>query len=102
MALIADETIQEVKRSVDVIEVISAYFPLKRAGANYRALCPFHDEKSPSFNVHPEKQIYKCFGCGKAGDAISFVMEFEKLEYPDAIRLLAERSGITVRYAEGI
>ena len=53
MALIADETIQEVKRSVDVIEVISAYFPLKRAGANYRALCPFHDEKTPSFNVHP-------------------------------------------------
>ncbi|MBI2931250.1 MAG: DNA primase [Planctomycetes bacterium] len=101
MALIADESVLEVKRAVDIAEVVRSYVPgLKKAGANYKALCPFHDEKTPSFNVHPEKQIYKCFGCGKAGDAISFVMEMEKVDYPDAIRALAERTGITLQYRE--
>ncbi len=100
MALISDETIREVKRSVDITEVVSGYFPLKRAGSNYKALCPFHEEKTPSFNVHPEKQIFKCFGCGKAGDAISFVMAYEKVEYPDAIKILAEKAGIPIRYTE--
>ncbi len=99
--LISRDTILEVKRAVDVVEVVSGYFPLKRAGSAYKALCPFHEEKTPSFHVNPERQIYKCFGCGKAGDAISFVMEFEKADYPEAIRILAERAGITVRYEEG-
>lgn len=101
MALISDQTIIEVKRSIDIVEVIQAYFPLKRAGANYRALCPFHDEKTASFNVHPEKQIFKCFGCGKAGDAISFVMEHEKVEYPEAILILAHKAGIAIQYQAG-
>ncbi len=99
--MISNESILEVKRSVDIVEVVSSYFPLKRAGANHKALCPFHEEKTPSFNVHPEKQYFKCFGCGKAGDAITFVMEYLKLDYPEAIRALAERAGIALKYAEG-
>jgi DNA primase len=101
VALIAEETILEVKRSVDITEIVGGYFPLKRAGTSYKALCPFHEEKTPSFNVHPERQTYKCFGCGKGGDAIAFVMSYENVDYPEAIRILAERSGIQVKYKEG-
>jgi DNA primase len=101
VALIAQETILEVKRSVDITEIISGYFPLKRSGTSYKALCPFHEEKTASFTVHPERQTFKCFGCGKGGDAISFVMAHDNVEYPDAIRILAERSGIVVKYQEG-
>lgn len=102
MAFISDESILEVKRAADIYEVVHSYLPgLKKAGANYKALCPFHEERTPSFNVHPEKQIFKCFGCGKAGDAISFVMEMDKVDYPEAIHLLAQRSGIQLRYKEG-
>ena len=84
MALIADETILEVKRSVDITEIISGYIPLKRAGSSYKALCPFHEEKSPSFIVTPTRQTFKCFGCGKGGDAINFVMAHENVDYPEA------------------
>jgi len=101
LALISQETIDEVKRAVDIIEVVSGYVTLKRAGASYKALCPFHEEKTPSFNVNPERQFFHCFGCGKSGDAISFVMSYEKAEYPDAIRILADKAGVAVRYAEG-
>ncbi|HEX7900670.1 MAG TPA: DNA primase [Planctomycetota bacterium] len=101
MALIADETILEVKRALDIAEVISAYFPLKRAGSNLKAVCPFHDEKTPSFNVRPSTQTYHCFGCGKGGDLIGFVMDFEKVDYPEAIRILADRAGVAIRYKEG-
>jgi DNA primase len=101
LALIADETILEVKRALDIAEVITAYFPLRRAGSNLKALCPFHDEKTPSFNVRPTTQTYHCFGCGKGGDLISFVMEFEKVDYPEAIRILADRAGVPIRYKEG-
>jgi DNA primase len=101
LALIADETVLEVKRSVDITEIVSGYIPLKRAGASYKALCPFHEEKSPSFIVTPTRQTFKCFGCGKGGDAISFVMAHENVDYPEAIRILAEKSGIPVKYKEG-
>jgi DNA primase len=97
--LISDETVLEVRRSVDIVEVVSAYFPLKRRGANYWAPCPFHEEKTPSFSVHAEKQIYKCFGCGKAGSAINFVMEYLKVDFPEAVCILAEKSGIPVKYS---
>ncbi len=101
MAFISDESILEVKRAADIAEVVQKYIPsLKKAGANFKALCPFHEEKTPSFNVHPEKGIFKCFGCGKAGDAIDFVREMDKVEYPEAIRILAEMSGITLAYQE--
>ena len=101
MALIADETILEVKRALDIAEVISAYFPLKRAGSSLKGLCPFHDEKTPSFTVRATTQTYHCFGCGKGGDLIGFVMDFEKVDYPEAIRILADRAGVTIRYKEG-
>ena len=101
VALIADETVLEVKRSVDITEIVSGYIPLKRAGASYKGLCPFHEEKTPSFIVTPQRQTFKCFGCGKGGDAISFVMARENVDYPEAIRILAERSGIPVKYKEG-
>ena len=101
MALIADETVLEVKRSVDITEIVSGYIPLKRAGASYKGLCPFHEEKTPSFIVTPQRQTFKCFGCGKGGDAISFVMAHENVDYPEAIRILAGRVGIPVKYKEG-
>jgi len=78
----------------DIVEVASAYLPLKRSGGNYSALCPFHNEKTPSFSVSREKQIFKCFGCGEGGNVISFVMKMENLPFLDAVRQLAERVGM--------
>jgi len=78
----------------DIVEVVSSYLPLKRAGGNYSALCPFHNEKTPSFSVSREKQIFKCFGCGEGGNVISFVMKIENLPFLDAVRMLAERVGM--------
>ena len=101
MPFISQESIMELKRSIDIHEVVASYFPLKRSGANYKACCPFHEEKTASFNVHPEKQIFKCFGCQKGGDAISFVMEMEKVDYPEAIKMLAQKSGVTLKYEGG-
>jgi len=83
-----------------VVEVIGSYFPLKRAGANFRALCPFHKEKTPSFNVHPAKQIWHCFGCGAGGDVFKFVMMYESLDFVGAVRRLAERAGIRIEFTE--
>jgi DNA primase len=91
---ISDRTIQEVKDRMDIEEVVSDFLTLKRKGQNLWACCPFHDEKTPSFSVAPNKGIYKCFGCGAAGDAITFVMEHEGLSYPEAITLLAGKYGI--------
>lgn len=93
---ISDQIIEQVRHANDVVEVIGAYFPLKRAGANFRALCPFHKEKTPSFNVNPSKQMWKCFGCGAGGDVFKFVMQYENLEFIDAVRRLAEKAGIKV------
>jgi DNA primase len=85
-----------VKQQADIVRVIGEYVQLKKAGQNFRGLCPFHSEKTPSFNVHPTRQIYHCFGCGKGGDVFSFVMEMEKCEFPDAIRIVAEKFGIAI------
>ena len=96
MTTLPRDVIEQVQRSVDIAEVVRSYFPLKRSGRNFVALCPFHTEKTPSFNVNPQKQIFKCFGCGKAGDVFGFVMAMERVEFPQAVRLLAERAGITL------
>ena len=93
---ISDQILEQVRQANDVVEVISSYFPLKRAGANFRALCPFHKEKTPSFNVSPQKQIWHCFGCGEGGDVFKFVMKYESLDFTAAVRRLAERAGIRV------
>ncbi len=96
MGLIPDETIQEIIAATDIVELIGSYFPLKRAGSNYRALCPFHQEKTPSFNVNPARNTYHCFGCGAGGGALRFVQEHEGVDFPTAVRKLAERAGIVI------
>jgi len=93
---IPEHKIAEIQRSIDIVELISGYIPLKRVGTRYKALCPFHQEKTPSFHVSPERQIFKCFGCNVGGDVFKFVMLKERVEFPEAVRMLAERVGITV------
>jgi DNA primase len=87
---------ERVKQQADIVRVIGEYVRLKKSGQNFTGLCPFHQEKSPSFAVHPVKQIYHCFGCGVGGDVFKFVMEMEKSTFPEAIRTVAEKSGIAV------
>jgi DNA primase len=85
-----------VKQQADIVRVVGEYVQLKKAGQSFRGLCPFHSEKTPSFNVHPVRQIYHCFGCGKGGDVFNFVMEMERCEFPEALRLVAEKCGISL------
>jgi len=96
MSRIPEDLIEEIQSRCDIVEIIGAYIPLKRAGANYKALCPFHNEKTPSFVISPSKQIYHCFGCGAGGNVIKFVMEHERLEFIDAVKMLAEKAGIVI------
>src|SRR5690554_798687 len=96
MARIPDAFIDDLLARTDIVEVIHARVPLKRQGREYSARCPFHDERSPSFTVSPTKQFYHCFGCGAHGTAISFLMNFDRLEFLDAIDELARRAGIEV------
>jgi len=93
---ISEESIQRVAEANDIVEVIGSYFPLKRAGTSWRALCPFHREKSPSFHVNPQRQSYHCFGCGAGGSVFKFVMEYEHLDFPSAVRRLAQRAGVPI------
>lgn len=90
------EFIDELLNRVDIVEVIDARVPLKKAGKDYKACCPFHDEKTPSFTVSQTKQFYHCFGCGKNGSAIGFLMDYENLSFPEAVTDLAQRAGLTV------
>jgi DNA primase len=96
MGTIPSETIEQIAAANDIVEVIGSYFPLKRAGANFRALCPFHQEKTPSFMVSPGRQTFHCFGCGAGGSVFRFVMDYEHTDFPSAVRKLAARSGITI------
>ena len=95
---ISSETIEEVYRTANVYDVISDYLSLNRSGSNYLTLCPFHTEKTPSFVVSPAKNIWKCFGCGKAGDSIKFLMEYKGLSFSEAVVEIANKYGITVKY----
>ena len=96
MATIPTQTIEQIAAANDIVEVIGSYFPLKRAGANFKALCPFHQEKTPSFTVSPQRQTFHCFGCGVGGSVFRFVMDYEHLDFPAAVRKLAARVGIPV------
>ncbi len=94
--MISQQTIQEILHRIDIIDVVGEFVKLKKRGANYLGNCPFHNEKTPSFTVSPAKEIYKCFGCGKSGNTISFIMEHEKYSYVEALKWLAQKYGIEV------
>ncbi len=96
-----DSSLEEIKSRIDIVELISEYISLKKSGHNWKGLCPFHSEKTPSFMVNPAKQIYKCFGCGEGGDIFSFVMQNENLEFKEALRHLAKKAGVTLKMPEG-
>ena len=98
--MISQQTIQEIQSRIDMLDVVGNFVKLKRRGTNYLGLCPFHNEKTPSFTVSPSKEIYKCFGCGKSGNAIGFVMEHEKFTYPEALKWLANRYNIEIEETE--
>lgn len=98
--MIAQDSIEALKARLDIVDVVGNYVELKKAGGNFKAPCPFHDEKSPSFVVSPQKQIYHCFGCGAGGDSVKFVMEYEKLNYPEALEKLAENYNFTLTHTD--
>ncbi|MBN2816271.1 MAG: DNA primase [Campylobacterales bacterium] len=98
--MITQDSIEALKARLDIVDVIGSYIELKKAGGNFKAPCPFHDEKSPSFVVSPQKQIYHCFGCGAGGDSVKFVMEYEKLNYPEALEKLAQSYNFSLTYSD--
>ncbi|NQY93645.1 MAG: DNA primase, partial [Campylobacteraceae bacterium] len=96
--MITKSSIENLQNNLDVVDVISQFLEIKKAGANFKACCPFHGEKTPSFVISPSKQIYHCFGCGVGGDSIKFVMEYEKLNYPEALEKLASMVNVQLEY----
>src|SRR5256885_5325236 len=96
--LSSSATLEQVRAASDIVDVVGSYLPLKRAGASFIALCPFHKEKTPSFHVNPHRQIFHCFGCHKGGDVFTFVREYENIEFPEAVRRLAERARIPLEF----
>ncbi len=98
--LISQQSIQQIQSRIDIVDIIGSYVKLKKRGTNYLGLCPFHNEKSPSFTVSPVKEIYKCFGCGKSGNSIGFLMEHEKLSYSETLRWLANKYNIELEETE--
>src|SRR5512138_2089636 len=98
--MITRDTIETILSATRIEEVVGDFVSLKRRGANLLGLCPFHNEKTPSFTVSPSKGIYKCFGCGKAGNSVNFIMEHEKYTYPEALRYLAKKYNIEVEEQE--
>ncbi len=98
--MITQQTIQQITSRIDIVEIVGEFVKLKKRGANYLGNCPFHNEKSPSFTVSPSKEIYKCFGCGKSGNAIGFIMEHEKYSYVEALKWIAARYNIQIEETE--
>ncbi|RTZ95384.1 MAG: DNA primase [Candidatus Neomarinimicrobiota bacterium] len=101
MARIPEETIERIRNTADIYDVVAQYVDLKKRGRNYFGLCPFHAEKTPSFSVAPDKQIYHCFGCGSGGNVFSFIVEHEKVTFVEAVQQLGEKYGIRVQYEAG-
>ena len=96
MPLFTEHKIAEIKQAADIVAIVGEYLPLKRAGRSFKALCPFHDDKNPSLNVNPERQIFKCFACGEGGDVIRFVQARERVSFAEAVRLLARKVGVVL------
>lgn len=92
----SEEIVEEVRSRSDIVDVVSGYVKLQRRGSSYLGLCPFHNEKTPSFSVSPDKQIYHCFGCGAGGNVITFLMEYENYSFQEALGILAQRAGISL------
>ncbi len=90
----SDELIEEIRSKNDIVDVISGYVKLQKKGSTYFGLCPFHNERSPSFSVTPQKEMYYCFGCGAGGNVFTFLMEYENFTFPEALKTLAERANI--------
>ena len=95
------EILDEIRARVDLVDLVGAVVPLKRAGERWKGLCPFHQEKTPSFTVNPKQNIFYCFGCHAGGDAFEFLRRHDRLEFPEAVRLLAERAGVPLPGREG-
>ena len=100
MARISEQIIEQIRSTADIIEVVSGYVQLKKRGRNYFGLCPFHGEKTASFSVSPERQIYKCFGCSVGGGVINFIMEIEGMEFVNAVKHLADQYSIELQLDE--
>ncbi len=98
--MIDRETVDRIYAAANIVDIVGEYVTLKRKGVNYQACCPFHNEKTPSFVVSPSKGVYKCFGCGKGGNAVTFLMEHENITYPEALKMVAKRYGIEVKEKE--
>jgi len=94
MGRIGQNILEDILGRVDIVELISGYIPLKRAGRNFKALCPFHHEKTSSFVVSPDRQIFHCFGCGESGNAFGFLMRYERMDFPEAVEMLAKKAGV--------
>ena len=97
MPYYSDELIEEVRSANDIVDVISGYVRLQKKGSTYFGLCPFHNEKTPSFSVSQGKQMYYCFGCGAGGNAITFLMQYENATFPEALETLAQKAGLESR-----
>ena len=100
MPMIQPASIRDLKSRVNIVDVVSGVVTLRKAGASFKGLCPFHNEKTPSFVVSPSKGVYKCFGCGKGGGVINFIMEIENLSFPDAVAFLAKRANMPMPQQE--
>ena len=101
MPRVPEETIERIRNTADIYDVVAQYVDLKKRGRNFFGLCPFHSEKTPSFSVAPDKQIYHCFGCGAGGNVFSFIIEHEKISFIEAVKQLGQKYGIQVDYQSG-